>query len=107
MGGAEMVIRTENIFPAAAAVYFVLISAAAVIVTCRDKHLAKKEGARRIPEKTLFLIAFLGGDIAMYITMKKIRHKTKHKRFMIGIPLIILLHLAMCVCLFIYCKELF
>lgn len=100
-----MDIIREDLVPAAIAVYFVVINAAAVIVTCRDKRLAKKEGARRIPEKKLFLIALLGGDIAMYITMKKIRHKTKHKRFMIGIPVIILLHMAMWVCLFIFCKE--
>ncbi|MBQ5843177.1 MAG: DUF1294 domain-containing protein, partial [Clostridia bacterium] len=44
----------------------------------------------RIPEKTLFLTALFGGSLAMYITMLVIRHKTKHKRFMIGLPVIAL-----------------
>lgn len=34
------------------------------------------------------ITAALGGSLGMYITMRKIRHKTLHKRFMIGIPLI-------------------
>ena len=42
----------------------------------------------------LFAVAALGGSAAMLISMKKHRHKTLHKRFMIGIPCIILLQLA-------------
>ena len=71
-----------------------IINFYAVILTVSDKRLAKKEGARRVPEKSLFLAAALGGSLGMYLTMKKIRHKTKHKRFMIGIPVIIVLQLA-------------
>ena len=67
--------------------YFALISSVAVIVTAHDKSAAKKS-KRRVPEKVLFLIALLGGSLAMYLTMKAIRHKTLHKRFMIGLPLI-------------------
>ena len=76
-------------------IYLLIINIAAAAVTCRDKKLAKLSGARRIPEKTLFMLAALGGAPAMYITMKKIRHKTKHKRFMAGIPLIMICHLAL------------
>ena len=67
--------------------YSAVISLVAVAVTCHDKSAAKKQ-KRRTPEKVLFLIALLGGALAMYITMKLIRHKTLHKRFMIGLPLI-------------------
>ena len=70
--------------------YFAFISIVAVIITVHDKSAAKKQ-KRRIPEKTLFLVALLGGALAMYITMLSIRHKTLHKRFMIGLPLIIVL----------------
>lgn len=73
--------------------YFILISLIAVIMTAHDKSAAGK-GARRVPEKTLFITAFAGGAVAMYITMLIIRHKTLHKRFMIGLPLIILLQIA-------------
>ena len=68
--------------------YFAIISLVAVAVTIADKIKAKA-GAWRVKERTLFIIAAIGGGIAMYITMQAIRHKTKHMSFMIGIPLII------------------
>ena len=82
----------EKIIPIAAIIYLISVNIASVIVTCRDKALSKRTGAMRIPEKTLFALSALGGAPAMYLTMKKIRHKTRHKRFMIGIPLIMLCH---------------
>ena len=69
-------------------IYLAIISLIACIAAVSDKSRAEKH-RRRIPEKTLFLIAAAGGSAAMYITMNIIRHKTKHKRFMIGLPLII------------------
>lgn len=77
-------------------IYLGLISLFAVIFTVYDK-VAAKMGARRIPEKTLFTIAAFGGAIAMYVTMLTIRHKTKHKSFMIGIPAIIAAHVIIAV----------
>lgn len=68
-------------------IYLLVINFYAVVITVSDKKLAKS-GARRVPEKKLFITAALGGSLGMYITMRKIRHKTLHKRFMIGIPLI-------------------
>ncbi|MBQ8397223.1 MAG: DUF1294 domain-containing protein [Clostridia bacterium] len=72
-----------------------LISLVAVIVTIYDKIAAKHLPNRRTPEKTLFAIAGLGGAVAMYATMQLIRHKTQHKSFMIGIPLIIAAQIAL------------
>ena len=69
-------------------VYLALISVVAVIVTVADKIKAKA-GAWRVKEATLLLLSALGGSVAMFITMQIIRHKTKHAKFMIGIPLII------------------
>lgn len=63
-------------------------------MTMSDKSRAKKH-KRRIPERTLFLTAAFGGAAAMYLTMLTIRHKTKHKRFMIGLPLIIFAQAAL------------
>ncbi len=74
-------------------IYFLSINLISVLVCAFDKHRAKK-GGRRVPEKTIFLLCFLGGSIGMYLTMRLIRHKTLHKRFMIGIPLIIILQAA-------------
>lgn len=73
--------------------YFLLISALGVVITIFDKRSAKA-GGQRIPEATLFLVAALGAALPMYFTMKRIRHKTLHKRFMIGLPLLFVLQTA-------------
>ena len=74
-------------------VYIILVNVIAAFVCILDKHRAKHNG-RRISEKTLFTLCFIGGGFGMYFTKLRIRHKTLQKRFMIGIPLIILLQLA-------------
>ena len=77
--------------------YLAIISLIAVIVTCYDKIAAKRFPGHRTREKTLFLLSALGGSIAMFVTMQIIHHKTKHKSFMIGIPLIIAAQVALIV----------
>ncbi len=74
-------------------VYFLGISFVTAIVTATDKYKAKK-GAFRISEATLFFLAVIGGALSEYLTMRAIRHKTLHKRFMIGLPLIIILQIT-------------
>ena len=73
--------------------YLFAISLISVTVCVADKSRAKR-GKRRVRETTLFLLSALGGSAAMYITMRIIRHKTLHKRFMLGIPLIMLIQAA-------------
>lgn len=58
-----------------------------------DKQKAIKNQFR-IPERTFFLLSLLGGAIGTYIGMKAFRHKTKHGRFTIGIPILIIVNLA-------------
>ncbi len=58
-----------------------------------DKKYAK-EDKRRIPERTLLLISMVGGSVGMYIGMYKFKHKTLHKKFTIGVPVIMLIQLA-------------
>ena len=70
--------------------YFAVISLTAVIVTIADKIRAVKD-KWRVSENALMIIALLGGGISMYITMLIIRHKTRKLKFMLGIPLIIIL----------------
>ncbi len=75
--------------------YAALINLLAIIVTASDKYTAAHlRHGRRVPEKTLLIIALLGGSISMLITMLIIRHKTKKPKFMLGIPIIILLQAA-------------
>ena len=71
-------------------IYFSAISLITFTVTALDKFFAKKK-MRRIPEATLLSLALFGGAVSEYITMKLIRHKTLHKKFMIGLPVIIAL----------------
>ena len=59
-----------------------------------DKAKANR-GAWRIPEKVLFLSALIGGSIGAIAGMFVFRHKTKHLSFVLGLPVILLLHLAL------------
>ena len=77
-----------------ALVYLLVVSAAAVWLTVSDKLRAQKN-KRRIAESSLLLVALFGGALAEYCTMRCIRHKTLHKRFMIGLPCMLLLHLLL------------
>ena len=83
-------------------IYLAVISFVAIIMTIADKAKAKRD-AWRIPEATLMLVGLFGGALSMYVTMKTIRHKTKHKKFMIGLPLEIALH-ATIACVIIFGK---
>lgn len=91
-------------FTTALLIYVLIMNAVAVIFTAADKRKAAK-GKYRISEDCLLTIAFLGGAAAEYITMLIIRHKTKHKKFMIGLPFMILLHIALAI-LVLYISKL-
>ena len=71
-----------------------IISVISIAVTGYDKWAAKNRPEERTRESTLILLSALGGSVAMLLTMLGIRHKTKHIKFMLGIPLIILLQAA-------------
>jgi uncharacterized membrane protein YsdA (DUF1294 family) len=76
-------------------VYLLLINAAAFLLMLADKHKARKN-RWRIPESTLMLTALLGGSIGSLAGMYLFRHKTRHLKFTIGIPVILGLQLALC-----------
>ena len=64
-----------------------------------DKLKAKR-GAWRIPEATLLLVAFLGGSLGAFLGMELFRHKTKHAKFKVLVPLFLVLHIALAVYIF-------
>jgi len=70
-----------------------------------DKHLSRKKGARRIPEKVLFGVAAACGSIGVLTGMYSFRHKTEHPSFRLGIPAILVLQLT-AAALFIYNRYL-
>lgn len=73
--------------------YLLLINAAGFLLMLVDKHKAQKN-RWRIPEATLMGVAALGGSIGSLIGMYTVRHKTKHPKFTMGIPLILAVQLA-------------
>jgi len=79
--------------------YLAVINIVSIVFTVVDKKAAIKR-KRRISEKTLILLAALGGGIAMYITMIGISHKTKHKKFMIGIPVVVTIEAMMLITIY-------
>ena len=75
------------------ALWLAAVSGLAVILTLHDKRAARRR-ARRVPESTLLLVCALGGSAAMLAAMRIIRHKTKHAKFMVGIPVMIVAQIA-------------
>lgn len=73
--------------------YLIAINTITFLVYGLDKLKAKK-GKWRIPESTLLLLAIIGGSIGAFLGMKVWHHKTMHKKFKYGIPLIIILQLG-------------
>ncbi|MGN0509127.1 MAG: DUF1294 domain-containing protein [Ruminococcus sp.] len=82
-----------NTFLFILAIYLILINLISVIVTIYDKHCAVKR-RWRVKESTLLILSMSGGSVGMYITMLLIRHKTRHLKFMLGIPIILILQLV-------------
>ena len=76
-------------------IYILCISLVTAIITAYDKRAAKKYPKHRVPENVLLMLAIAGGSVAELLTMLKIRHKTKHKKFMIGLPVIIVFQIVM------------
>ncbi|HIW74911.1 MAG TPA: DUF1294 domain-containing protein [Firmicutes bacterium] len=74
--------------------YLCAVSLVSAAATVWDKHRAKAH-KWRVPEATLLLLAALGGSAAMYLTMRAVRHKTRRRKFMVGIPVIFVLQLAL------------
>lgn len=90
-----------------AAIYLAAINLVTFLVFGVDKRRAKRketrEAVRRVPERTLFLLAALGGSVGALLGMRVWRHKTLHRTFRFGIPAILLLQAALCVGLWLWC----
>ena len=88
------------------ACWLVLINLITFFVFGLDKWKArrkeKKESVRRIPEKNLLLLATAGGSIGALLGMKVFHHKTLHRAFKIGVPLILALQILIPFGLWLY-----
>ena len=70
--------------------YFLIINLYGIFVMYSDKKKSKK-GRWRTPENTLFIIALAFGALGIFMGMRFFRHKTKHKKFTLGIPMILII----------------
>lgn len=77
-------------------IYLAIVNLLGFALMGIDKAKAKKN-RWRIPEKTLFFVAIIGGSIGSIAGMKVFRHKTKHNSFVYGMPAIFAFQLMMAV----------
>ena len=80
--------------------YLLLINAVAFLLMLVDKIKAKKN-RWRIPERTLFGSALLGGSVGALLGMYTFRHKTKHLSFTLGMPAILIAQVALAIWIFL------
>ena len=74
--------------------YLIVINLVTFLIYGIDKRKAK-QGSWRISEATLLILAVIGGSIGALLGMKVWRHKTMHKKFKYGLPLILLAQIAL------------
>lgn len=78
-------------------IYFILVNTFSFLLMGIDKYKARKN-KWRIKESTLFLSSVIGGSLGSLLGMFFFHHKTKHKKFVLGMPCILLIH----ICLLLY-----
>lgn len=71
---------------------YIVINIFSYIVFTYDKKLAKKGSKNRISERFFMYNALFFGSLGILIGMYKNRHKTKHLKFTIGIPILLILN---------------
>ena len=74
--------------------YLVAVNALTCLLYGIDKYKAKKS-QWRISEATLMMMAVIGGSLGAWAGMRLWHHKTMHKKFKYGIPLIIIMQIAL------------
>ncbi len=76
-------------------IWFILINFLAIVLMKKDKEYSKIPEAKRVRESTLLTVAAVGGAIGEFYAMYKYKHKTLHKKFTLGLPIMIMVHFAM------------
>ena len=72
--------------------YLILINAISFVLMLVDKYNAQNKLAR-IPEAALLAVAAVGGSFGCFAGMRLVRHKTRHEKFSIGVPVMMVLHI--------------
>ena len=103
MTGPFIYLDPKTAVPVVVLLWVAVLSVISMVVCVYDKVISKKNRVElRVPERVLLLLSALGGSLAMYITMQIIHHKTKHAKFMIGIPVIMVLQIALIILYFYF-----
>ncbi|SFD59888.1 Uncharacterized membrane protein YsdA, DUF1294 family [Lentibacillus persicus] len=76
--------------------YIISVNIISFLIMAVDKQKAKKQ-TYRIPERTLWGLAILGGALGVLAGMRQFRHKTKHRLFTFGVPLLIIIQAVLLV----------
>ena len=93
----------KDIILVIACLWVIALSVISIVVCIYDKVISKRNRVElRIPEKVLLLLSAVGGSLAMYITMQITHHKTKHAKFMIGIPVIMAVQIVLIILYFYF-----
>ncbi|NLD87869.1 MAG: DUF1294 domain-containing protein [Clostridiales bacterium] len=74
--------------------YLVIVNVVAFVMMAVDKSFAKR-GTKRIPEALLLFCAFIGGTLGELLGMYIIRHKTRHVKFVVLVPLFLVIHVVL------------
>lgn len=82
--------------------YLLIINALAFLLMLIDKEKAKRN-LWRIPEATLMATAAMGGSLGALLGMRLLRHKTRHIKFLLGLPLLLVVHTVLLILW--YCKA--
>lgn len=77
-------------------IYLILINAVGFGLMLADKYKARKN-LWRIPEATLLGVALAGGSLGVLAGMYTVRHKTKHLKFTVGVPVILVLQIMLAI----------
>lgn len=87
-------------------IYLCVINLVGFVIMYMDKKKAIKH-RYRISEKTLFVVAIIGGSVGSIIGMHMFRHKTKHWYFVYGMPAIFILQMAVAIMIGLnaYCSK--
>lgn len=81
-------------------IYLFIVNALGFCIMLYDKHQARKK-LWRVPEKTLFTVALIGGSLGCIAGMYTVRHKTKHLSFTVGMPVILAVQLVLLLLLYV------
>ncbi len=84
--------------------YLILVNVIGFAIMHIDKAKARKN-RWRIPERTLMGIAFIGGSVGTLLGMYSARHKTKHPKFTVGVPLILAVQIIVSLLIYLYIKK--